>query len=303
MVRSRTRQSATPRPRESYRDNHHDRKPQRISAHCRRARISGRNLVLHLRLHPLSPGVELRLGTTRPDVHRLCDRFLHLRTDGQYLLRPGGVFHPDGSRICLPRQERHAAGGLRQLAKSARGAITDRRRSTIPEAWRPEVSGHNTIVNTDTGTRTHAGYQPNVVFDIGLHRGEDTSFYLQKGYKVIAFEADPDLVQHCKNRFKNQISTQQLQIVEGAITSEIGGDPIRFYKNAKLSVWGTLHQDWNERNESVGAGGTVIEVARVDMGLCIEKFGIPHFMKIDIEGADTVALSALREFSQRPAYI
>jgi FkbM family methyltransferase len=158
-------------------------------------------------------------------------------------------------------------------------------------------------MSTDTGTRTHAGYHSKVVFDIGLHKGEDTSFYLRKGYKVIAFEADPDLVQLCKNRFKSQIATQQLHIVEGAVTSEIGAAPIRFYKNAKLSVWGTIRQDWNERNESVGAGGMVIEVARVDMGLCIEKFGIPHFMKIDIEGADTIALNALREFNQRPAYI
>src|SRR5580658_1926488 len=158
-------------------------------------------------------------------------------------------------------------------------------------------------MSTDTGTPTHAGYQSKVVFDIGLHKGEDTSFYLHKGYKVIAFEADPDLVQLCKNRFKSQIATQQLHIVEGAVTSEIGAAPIRFYKNAKLSVWGTIRQDWNERNESVGAGGMVIEVARVDMGLCIEKFGIPHFMKIDIEGADTIALNALRDFSQRPAYI
>lgn len=158
-------------------------------------------------------------------------------------------------------------------------------------------------MNMCTSTRAHTAYQSKVVFDIGLHKGEDTSFYLQKGYKVVAFEADPDLVQLCKNRFKSQIATRQLQIVEGAVTPDIGGGSVPFYKNAKMSVWGTIHQDWNERNESIGAGGMVIEVAPVDMALCFEKFGIPHFMKIDIEGADMVALSALREFKQRPAYI
>ena len=32
-----------------------------------------------------------------------------------------------------------------------------------------------------------------LVYDVGMHKGEDTEFYLRKGFRVIAFEADPDL--------------------------------------------------------------------------------------------------------------
>lgn len=141
------------------------------------------------------------------------------------------------------------------------------------------------------------------VFDIGLHKGEDTSFYLKKGFQVVAFEADPDLVRLCKIRFKDEIARERLHIVEGAITSEPGSGPVRFFKNDRNSVFGTLHPEWNARNEAVGLGGQVIEVNRVDLASCFERFGVPHFMKIDIEGSDTVVTDALRAFDERPAYL
>jgi FkbM family methyltransferase len=147
------------------------------------------------------------------------------------------------------------------------------------------------------------GCRSTLVFDIGLHKGEDTNFYLKKGYKVIAFEASPDLVQLCKIRFEDEIAEGRLIIVEGAITAETGPGPIRFYKNDKNSVFGTINPDWNERNEAVGSGGTMIEVNRIDIASCLEKFGVPHYMKIDIEGADTVVLDALKAFSERPDYV
>jgi FkbM family methyltransferase len=147
------------------------------------------------------------------------------------------------------------------------------------------------------------GYQPTLVFDIGLHKGEDTNFYLRKGYKVVAFEASPDLVESCKKRFKVEIAEGRLHIVEGAITAEPGPGPIRFYKNAKATVFGTIRADWNTRNETIGSGGEVIEVSRVNIAACLEEFGVPHFMKIDIEGADTVVLNALKGFAERPAYV
>ena len=33
--------------------------------------------------------------------------------------------------------------------------------------------------------------QDDLIFDVGLHRGEDTEFYLKKGFRVVAFEANP----------------------------------------------------------------------------------------------------------------
>ena len=42
-----------------------------------------------------------------------------------------------------------------------------------------------------------------------MHKGEDTDFYLKKGFNVIGFEADPELIALCQNRFKNEIAKKK----------------------------------------------------------------------------------------------
>ncbi len=44
-----------------------------------------------------------------------------------------------------------------------------------------------------------------LVYDVGMHRGEDTAFYLAKGYRVVGFEANPELVEACQRRFAAEI--------------------------------------------------------------------------------------------------
>ena len=95
-------------------------------------------------------------------------------------------------------------------------------------------------------------HHPDLIFDVGLHKGEDTDFYLKKGFKVVAFEADPDLVAHCRDRFEQPIADHRLRIIEGAVAPEAAGERIAFYKNLQKSEWGTIDQRWVERNEKFG---------------------------------------------------
>ena len=71
-----------------------------------------------------------------------------------------------------------------------------------------------------------------------MHKGEDTDFYLNKGFNVVGFEADPELIVFCKNRFKNEIEKKKLIIIEGAIVERISNNKVKFYKNNINSVWG-----------------------------------------------------------------
>jgi len=143
-----------------------------------------------------------------------------------------------------------------------------------------------------------------LIFDLGMHRGEDTDFYLAKGFRVVAFEADPDLVAHCRKRFAEQLASGQLEIVEGAIVENPDeGGTITFYKNSTVTVWGTIDPSWKERNERSGWGSEEITVATVDFGKCIERFGVPYFVKIDIEGADMLSLKTLGNFDLKPDYV
>src|SRR5262249_2181338 len=146
-----------------------------------------------------------------------------------------------------------------------------------------------------------------LIFDVGLHRGEDTDFYLKKGFRVVAFEANPDLVAHCRERFKTFIAQDRLHIVEGAIVDfadiRFGKSKINFYRNDLGSGWGTIRNDWADRNLRAGAGSTVVEVNTVDFGSMIQRHGVPHYMKVDIEGCDLICLNALAAFREKPDFV
>jgi FkbM family methyltransferase len=142
-----------------------------------------------------------------------------------------------------------------------------------------------------------------LIFDIGSHKGEDTDFYLKKAFKVVAFEANPKLIAHCKTRFADAIADGRLRIVEGAIAPEAAGERIVFYENLRASVWGTIGASWAERNRALGTQSVVVEVERVDIVEAFRTYGVPFYLKIDIEGADSVVLEGLRQLEGRPRYI
>ena len=146
-------------------------------------------------------------------------------------------------------------------------------------------------------------FKNNLIFDVGMHKGEDTHYYLLKGFDVVAFEADPNLVQFSKRRFKKEIDQKRLIIIEGAIVPENFTKKVKFYKNKKNSVWGTVVKDWANRNEKDGAHSISIDINPVNFKEILNKFGVPYYLKIDIEGMDLVCCEALLSFNDKPSYI
>jgi FkbM family methyltransferase len=141
-----------------------------------------------------------------------------------------------------------------------------------------------------------------MIFDIGMHKGEDTAFYLGKGFRVIAIEANPDLSLTCRKRFASALQNGSLQIIEGAVAPTSVGESLTFFKNEK-SVWGTIDRSWMKRNMELGLSSESIIVPRVDIQSTFTTFGIPYYLKIDIEGADNLVLQGLKEFANRPRFI
>lgn len=139
-----------------------------------------------------------------------------------------------------------------------------------------------------------------LVFDVGLHRGEDTEYYLALGYRVVGFEANPELIEACRARFADAIADGHLTLVEGAIT-ESGQESITFYRHSELSVWGTTDPDWAARNDQIGASQS-ITVPTVAFPEQLERHGVPYYLKVDIEGADLLCLESLRHAPARPVY-
>jgi len=146
-----------------------------------------------------------------------------------------------------------------------------------------------------------------LIYDVGMHHGEDAAFYLRKGFRCVAFEADPENADFCRKRFAKFIHDGQLKIIEGAIIDteaiQEGRKTIKFYKNEDLSVLGTISSEWAEQNKKLGKSSKMIEVPMVNFEEAIKEHGVPHYMKIDIEGCDIVCLKALKRFKTLPDYV
>jgi hypothetical protein len=56
--------------------------------------------------------------------------------------------------------------------------------------------------------------QTDLVYDVGLHKGEDAEFYLKKGFRVIAIEAVRHLVETSSERLRTYLESGQLTIFE-----------------------------------------------------------------------------------------
>ena len=99
----------------------------------------------------------------------------------------------------------------------------------------------------------------------------------------------------------------RVTMVEGAV---IGADEwaagkrdVTFYINGAQDVWGTTQPDWAARCARAGASSSAVTVAAVDFVSCLQNHGVPHFMKIDIEGSDRCCLEALRHVVDRPDFV
>ena len=142
-----------------------------------------------------------------------------------------------------------------------------------------------------------------LIYDVGMHKGEDTQYYLARGFKVIAFEADPDLAKACRVKFKKQIDNGNLIIIEGAIIENDNQETVTFYKNNEKSDWGTVVERRAQKNLFVGMASKTITVPVINFTKILEKYGEPYYLKIDIEGMDLICLKKLLNLTYRPAYI
>ena len=140
-----------------------------------------------------------------------------------------------------------------------------------------------------------------LIMDVGVHHGEDTAFYLQKGFRVVGIEANPALCEELRVRFQEWIKRGDLTLVNIAIAAQDG--PVTFFRNLLKSDWSTASPDWADRNKRLGANSGQIFVEGRQFGRVLEEFGIPYYLKVDIEGADMLCVMALRRFSQAPKYL
>jgi FkbM family methyltransferase len=136
-----------------------------------------------------------------------------------------------------------------------------------------------------------------LIYDIGLHRGDDTDFYLKKGFRVIAIEANPRLIEHGRQRFAAQVASGQLTLVHAAMAGFKG--EVEFYVNLDKDDWSSVDPAYGAR---LGTRFEKIRVPAMPFAELLDRHSVPHYIKCDIEGGDMDVLHSMLRSKVRPRY-
>jgi FkbM family methyltransferase len=140
-----------------------------------------------------------------------------------------------------------------------------------------------------------------LVYDFGMNIAEDTEYYLERGFRVVAVEADPVMCAKAEERFRAQVANGSLVVVNKAIGRERG--KFRFHICDTLSAWSTASDEMRDLWTAQGATFHTIDVDFVDASELIAEFGEPYYVKIDIEGHDQICLDQMYDAAVRPTWV
>jgi FkbM family methyltransferase len=136
-----------------------------------------------------------------------------------------------------------------------------------------------------------------LAFDVGMHDGADTAYYLALGLRVVAIEANPALVGAAAERFADAMRQGRLALVHAAVSERDGLGS--FFVSDDNSEWSSVHPAIAGRR---GNRHHEIEVPCRTFASLLREHGMPRYCKIDIEGADGLCLDAF-DPRHRPEYV
>jgi FkbM family methyltransferase len=134
-----------------------------------------------------------------------------------------------------------------------------------------------------------------LVFDIGAHAGNRTRALASLGCRVIALEPQPDFARLLRMLFASRTA---IQIVEAAAGDVPGSTSLSISERTPTVT--TLVPAWREARAAdpdfVGVQwNRRIEVEMTTLDLLIARFGVPSFIKIDVEGSEPTVLAGLAQ--------
>lgn len=138
----------------------------------------------------------------------------------------------------------------------------------------------------------------NLIYDLGFHIGQDTEFYLKKGFDVVAIEANPDLCKRGKDEFSSYIESGQLKLINKAIS--ISNEKINFYIHPTQEDWSSCFKEFiNDNNVELKK----IVVEGITLQELFDIYSVPRYLKVDVEGADVVVAKQLLSMQVKPEYV
>jgi FkbM family methyltransferase len=135
-----------------------------------------------------------------------------------------------------------------------------------------------------------------LIYDVGLFDGGDTAYYLYRGYNVVAVDANPLMVERAKLRFAKEVQAERLTLLNVGISRTPG----------TATFWISDRPEWSSFDRTIasrdGTAHRPVPVSIAPFSQILAEHGVPHYLKIDIEGNDKLCVEALRG-TRLPRYI
>jgi len=134
-----------------------------------------------------------------------------------------------------------------------------------------------------------------LVFDVGAHAGNRTRAFAALGCRVVALEPQPDFARLLRLLFAR---SPRVHVLETAAAERDGR--IDLAVSERTPTVTTLDDGWRElRGREAGFAGVewnrAIEIESATLDTLIARFGVPAFVKIDVEGSELRVLCGLTQ--------
>lgn len=132
-----------------------------------------------------------------------------------------------------------------------------------------------------------------LVFDIGAHAGNRSRAFAAIGCRVVALEPQPDFARLLRALFGR---SRQVTVLESAVGTSAGRSALSISERTPPVT--TLDERWREAREREPDFSHVtwdhqVVVETTTLDALIERFGMPAFVKIDVEGGEPAVLAGL----------
>ena len=132
-------------------------------------------------------------------------------------------------------------------------------------------------------------------FDIGAHTGEKSKQFLSKNLRIIMMEPLPECVEQLKVTFSKNKNTE---IIQKAVGQKTGKKLLEV--NTKTPTISTMAKHWKSGRFSEENWDKKIKVEMTTLDELIKVYGVPNYIKVDVEGFE---LEVLRGLTQKVGII
>jgi len=128
-----------------------------------------------------------------------------------------------------------------------------------------------------------------LIFDIGANVGDMTDVYSQKADTVVAFEPNPSMVEELTKRF---FGNPNIIIDRRSLDNKVGTNILMTSPYA--ASLSTFSEEWTKNTRFLGQQWNEhIVVPTITIDSAIEYYGVPDYIKIDVEGYEYQVIKGL----------